>query len=98
MLKYAPFVECFMTSIDHGKLGSIDAHKILTELNCFTKEEIDVICSAVYHHSDKDVIDGIYDELLKDSDVLQHYLYNTSDPIQENEEIRLTLLLKELNL
>ena len=32
-----------MTSIDHGKLGSIDAHKILTELNCFTKEEIDVI-------------------------------------------------------
>ena len=87
-----------MTSIDHGKLGSIDAHKILTELNCFTKEEIDVICSAVYHRSDKDVIDGIYDELLKDSDVLQHYLYNTSDPIQENEEIRLTLLLKELNL
>lgn len=87
-----------LSSVDHGKLGSIDARKILTELNCFTKEEIDVICSTVYHHSDKDVIDGPYDELLKDADVLQHYLYNTSDPVQENEEIRLTLLLKELNL
>ena len=41
---------------------------------------------------------GPYDELLKDADVLQHYLYNTSDPIQENERLRLTVLLKELGI
>lgn len=87
-----------LNSEEHGKLGSIDARKILSELNCFTNEETDIICTAIYNHSDKNMFHGPYDELLKDADVLQHYLYNTSDPIQENERLRLTVLLKELGI
>ena len=63
-------------SIEHSKLGSIEARKILNELKCFKENEINIICKSIYNHSDKHNIDNVYDEILKDSDALQHYLYN----------------------
>ena len=87
-----------LNSEEHAALGSIDARKILNELKCFNNEEIDLICTAIYHHSDKNAFHGPYEELLKDADVLQHYLYNTSDYIQSNETTRLYALLKELKI
>lgn len=85
-------------SKDHAKLGSIEARKILNRVNCFSSEEIDIICSAILHHSDKRILDNLYDEILKDADVLQHYLYNTDFPINENEIDRLGLLFKQLGI
>ena len=85
-------------SVDHGKLGSIEARKILNEVNCFSEEEIDIICSSISKHSNKQYIDSDYDEILKDADVLQHYLYNTKSDINENEKDRLDILFKELRL
>lgn len=85
-------------SVDHGKLGSIEARKILNEVNCFSEEEIDIICSSIFNHSNKQYIDSDYDEILKDADVLQHYLYNTNLAINENEKDRLDILFKELRL
>ncbi len=61
---------------EHGQLGAIEARKILEEMGSFSTEEIDVICIAIARHGDKQSIDGEMDELLKDADVLQHYLYN----------------------
>ncbi len=85
-------------SVDHGKLGSIEARKILNEINCFSEEEIDIICSSIFSHSNKQNVDNAYCEILKDADVLQHYLYNTNLPINENEKDRLNMLFKELGL
>ena len=85
-------------SVDHAKLGSIEAREILNEVNSFSEEEIDIICSSILKHSNKQDIDNDYDELLKDADVLQHYLDNTNFTINENEEDRLNSILKELGI
>lgn len=63
-------------SPEHAQLGAVEARKILEELGGFTVEEIDLVCKAISRHSDKQSIDGEMDELLKDADVFQHYLYN----------------------
>lgn len=47
----------------------------------FTEEEQTLIKSAVYHHSDKSHIHDAYDELLKDCDILQHYLYDVTSSV-----------------
>ena len=44
----------------------------------FTEHEQILIKSAIYHHSDKDHLHDDYDELLKDSDVFQHWLYDVT--------------------
>ncbi len=44
----------------------------------FSDKEQLLIKSAIYHHSDKEHLHDEYDELLKDSDLLQHYLFNPS--------------------
>jgi uncharacterized protein len=84
--------------VDHAKLGSIEARKILNEINCFSEEEIDIICNSIFSHSNKQDIDNAYSEILKDADVLQHYLYNTNLDINENEKDRLNILFRELEL
>ncbi len=61
---------------DHARLSALEADRILRSLGCFTNLEVMVICHAISHHSDKEELDGEMDELLKDADVLQHYLYN----------------------
>jgi uncharacterized protein len=85
-------------STEHAKLGSIEARKILNEIKCFSQEEIDIICNSIFSHSNKQGIGNAYDEILKDADVLQHYLYNTNFLINENEKDRLDILLKELGI
>lgn len=85
-------------SLEHSKLGSIETRKILNEAKCFNEEEINVICKAIYNHSDKHKIDDVYDEVLKDADVLQHYLYNTNFKISEKDKNRLSILLKEAGI
>lgn len=85
-------------SVEHAKLGSIEARKILNEVNCFSEEEINIICTSIYNHSDKNKVDNIYDEVLKDADVLQHYLYNTNLKVFEKDKNRLCILLKEVGI
>ena len=44
----------------------------------FTENEQTIIKSAIYHHSDKDHVHDEYDELLKDSDILQRLSFDTT--------------------
>lgn len=83
---------------EHARLGSIEARKILNDMNCFSEEEIDTICNSIFSHSNKQDIGNVYEELLKDADVLQHYLYNTSFPVKENEKDRLEKLFIEIGI
>ena len=81
---------------DHATKGAVYAKQLLKILDIFSDEEVQLITNAVYRHSNKRSIDGPYDELLKDADVMYHCLYDPDDPIREKEVERYYKLLVEL--
>ncbi|MBE6123288.1 MAG: HD domain-containing protein [Erysipelotrichaceae bacterium] len=83
---------------DHAHRGAELAREILAELNQTTEEETEVICSMIYHHDDKYVIDSPMDELLKDADVIHHCFHDLSKPVKEKEQKRYNDLVKEFGL
>ena len=83
---------------DHAHLGADLARDVLGKLNITTEEETDTICSAIYHHDDKLVVDSPMDELLKDADVIDHCFKDSSKTVKEKEQVRYTNLCKELGL
>ena len=74
------------------------ARNILDSLNLFSEEEKNLICSAIYNHSDKSNVHGSLDEILKDADVMQHVLYNPLFEIKQHEQTRYHSLKIELGL
>jgi len=46
-------------------------------VDLFSDEEQTIIKSAIYHHANKDIIHDTYDEMLKDSDILQRLSFDT---------------------
>ncbi|PHU34636.1 metal-dependent phosphohydrolase [Pseudobutyrivibrio ruminis] len=79
-------------------LGADLARDVLGKLNITTEEETDTICSAIYHHDDKLVVDSPMDELLKDADVIDHCFKDSLKPVKEKEQVRYANLCKELGL
>lgn len=83
---------------DHAHQGAAAAKKILQDLNLFSEEEMDMISHAIYRHSDKDVVDSPFDEVLKDADALQHFLIMPlADPVP-HEAARVSKLKEELGM
>lgn len=81
----------------HAQRSSILAKKILQEMEQFNEEEMIAITNAIALHSDKLTrTDSRFAEMLKDADVLQHYLYNPNIPLQDKENYRLYYLLEDL--
>ena len=87
-----------MNPIDHAHKGAVMAKEILEELKIFSCEEIDLICTAIYNHSDKEGIHGTLDEILKDAYVMQHILYNPLFEIMDHEQGRFHNLEKEFGV
>lgn len=87
-----------MITEDHAHNGAELARAVLSELKLTSDEETELICSAIYNHSDKAKIHSKFDEILKDADVFQHCLYNTKFPVKESEMARYTSLLKEFGM
>ena len=83
---------------DHDQLSAQAARRLLDELDLFSRQEIDAICQSIQHHRAKDQVHAPMDELLKDADVLQHYLYNPSFRQQASEEPRIAAVLAELGV
>lgn len=83
---------------NHGHLGAELAGKILKKLEITTPEETEQICSAIYHHNDKDVTDSPMDEALKDADVLDHCFKDPTKEVKEKEMKRYLALRKEFGL
>jgi uncharacterized protein len=83
---------------EHGKLGAIEAEKLLRKSGGYANDEIASICNAIANHSDKAAIDDDLSELLKDADCLQHHLYNPSLPVAESRKDRLRKALAELGM
>ena len=87
-----------MDSKDHAHKGAVMARNILVSLNEFSEEEINLIGTAIYNHSDKAIVHDSLDEILKDADVMQHVLYNPLFEIKQNEQERFDALAEELGL
>ena len=85
-------------STDHDRLSALEARRLLDELGLFTPHETETICQAILHHRAKGEVHAPLDELLKDADVLQHYLYNTGLEQQANEEPRIAAIRAELGV
>ena len=87
-----------MDPIQHANRGAEMSRSILNSLEVFNEEEIDAICTAINHHSDKSIKHGDLDEILKDADVMQHALYNPLFKVKQQEQIRFASLKEELCL
>lgn len=83
---------------DHAHKGADLARKILGELKLTDGTETDIICSAIYHHDDKLVVDSPMDELLKDADVIDHCLKDSSKAVKEKEQARFDKLCAEFGM
>jgi HD superfamily phosphodiesterase len=95
---------CYQDYAKDGPTHAYDcepvARSILNEMNITTKDETDLICSAIYNHSDKNKIHSDFDEILKDADVMQHWLRNPKEPLNTfyRDEGRVEKLCKEFGL
>ncbi|MBR1628830.1 MAG: HD domain-containing protein [Lachnospiraceae bacterium] len=83
---------------DHAHKGAELAREILGELKLTNEEETDLICSAIYHHDDKLVVDSPMDEVLKDADVIHHCMNDLSKAIKEKEQARYDKLCVEFGM
>ena len=83
---------------EHEHKGAELACEILEELELTSPEETDMICSAIYHHGDKLVVDGEFDELLKDADVISHTLNDPTKDIKDKEKARFEKLCNEFGM
>lgn len=83
---------------DHAHKGADLARQILAELGFTSDEETEQICSAIYHHDDKLVVDSPMDEVLKDADVIHHCMNDLSKAIKEKEQARYDGLCKEFGM
>ena len=83
---------------DHAHKGAELARKILNELTLTNEAETEIICSAIYHHDDKLVVDSPMDEALKDADVIHHCMNDLSKPVKEKEQARFDKLCKEFRM
>jgi len=82
----------------HAQNGAEAVRPIIRDLGIFVKEEQKIILCAIFHHSDKNIINDVYDEIVKDADVLQHYYYNVGKTVHANKATRLKKILNELLL
>ncbi len=83
---------------EHEHKGAELARDILRELKLTDETETDMICSAIYHHGDKHVVDGPMDEVLKDADVIHHCMNDISKPVKEKEQVRFGKLCGEFGM
>ena len=81
---------------DHAHKGAELAKNVLKELALTDNDETEIICSAIFHHDDKNVVDSPMDELLKDADVISHTMNDPSKPVKEKEKARFEKLYREL--
>lgn len=83
---------------DHAHRGAVLARDILAELGKTDDKETDLICSAIYHHDDKLVVDDPMDEVLKDADVIHHCMNDLAKTVKEKERVRFAALCEEFGM
>lgn len=87
-----------MDTKDHAHKGAALAREILTSLQITNNDETKIICDAIYTHSDKEIVHSNFNEVLKDTDVFQHCLYNPMLEIVPKERSRYEKLKVEFGI
>ena len=89
-----------LTYVDPSKDTEEHAHAcadyarehVLNSLQQFSGEELDLIYSGIYHHSEKHVKGAWFDEIIKDADAAHHCLRNPmEDYFYQNPRIQQVL-------
>ena len=83
---------------DHAHKGADYTRKVLSELGITDERETEIICSAIWHHDSKDVVDSPMDEILKDADVIHHSLGDPTKDVKEHEKVRYEKLCREFGI
>lgn len=84
-------------SHNHAIEGAVLVEKVLKpKKSLFDPKEIEQICQMISRHSEKKVVHDPLDEILKDADVLSHYIASPFSQISNEENWRLTNILYEL--
>jgi HD superfamily phosphodiesterase len=83
---------------DHAHKGAELARGILAELALTDEQETEMICSAIYHHDDKLIVDGPMDEVLEDADVIHHCMNDLSKSVKDKEKARFEALCREFGM
>jgi uncharacterized protein len=84
--------------ISHGEKGSVLAKEILNDLGITTNDETELICNAIYNHSNGENKYSEFTEVLIDANVLQHYLYNVTLSKMDKENERLIKIINEFGI
>lgn len=86
------------SSLCHAISGAEMSRTAISKMDIFTAEEKAIILSAIFYHSDKGHIHDEYDEVLKDADILQHYLFKACSHIHKPFSPRLMNVLEEFDM
>lgn len=81
----------------HACKSALLAETILQE-HGFASADIERICTAISHHSDKSQRHDPYSEALKDADVLERWLTARDAPLSDARRMRMIAMCKELQL
>ena len=88
------------TGVDeyHSASGAEMCRVALRGMDFLSVDEKRIILSAIFHHSDKAHVHREYDELIKDADLLQSFLYSGGKRAHVSCLTRLEKLSLEMNL
>jgi len=82
---------------DHAAEGYEPACRIMREIGIFSEDEIKRIAQAVKNHSSKEQTGPALDEIIKDADILDCWLFGLPI-VKESHRARLEKVLDELDL
>lgn len=82
---------------NHAELSAKETKPLLVETKEFTESEIDLIYNAIMIHSEKEITNDEFSEILKDADEMQHTLRNPKEEYFYQKE-RMQRLLEEFSL
>lgn len=87
----------YMDTQSHGPRSAELARQALGELGITSQEETEAICQAIHGHSEKESVGTPLDEVLRDADTLQHFLYDpTRTPHNAPRIARVKAMAEEL--
>lgn len=78
------------SSFDHANRSAMLAKDIVIDI--YAKEEIDIICTAIKNHSNKQNIDDAYSKLIKDADTWYSYLFEPDQVFSLHKQQRIDAL------
>ena len=84
---------------NHCRNGAQIAKEILEDTELFSEDETNIITSAILYHTDfEEYTESLYDELLKDADIIQPFFNDIPEPAWQPAKPRLEKMMIELNI